>query len=124
MFKFTNPKIDSLLQRIKDLELLNERMLGETNQLLEQLRDAKDQASLFQNKLFDVVGLNKRSEVSEGRSEAKQPIGNKVLSWASQRQKLEQEASIKYYERKNAETEAQRIAALEKDLQIGNSDAS
>lgn len=113
MFKFINPKVEMLTQRIKDLELTNERSITEILYLKIEVNRVTEEREMLQDKLFTVVGLNKQHQ--EQKSAITQPhinVGKQGANWPRTRQTLEQQGTEKYWEKKLKEQEAEKQAAL------------
>lgn len=118
MFKFINPKVEILTNRIKDLELINERMIGENSYLKSELIRVLSERDTLQNKLFDSVGLNKQQPQERIiLNQTPIQVGAKHSNWAKSKQTLEQKAQEEWF-RKNREVVGETIVSLETDLGI------
>lgn len=122
MFKFVNPKIEILNSRIKDLEFANERLIIENSILNSQLNRAQDKADSLQEKLFNLVGIN-RQQSQQINVPSNKPIevGSGRGNWNQTRQALELRAKEKYWTDKNKEVE-ESIGQLETEIGISISD--
>lgn len=116
----------TLQNRIRELELLNETLLGKNYILERELDKAQNDALEFRMKLFEVIGLGPMKPLApeiQGPKIQRDPIqvGNrKTPSWPQVRETLEVQARREYWEKKNKKPEDKNLEGeldkLEKEV--------
>ena len=121
MFRFINPKIEIITIKLRDSEILSERLIGENARLCMELEKAQHQSSVLLEKIFELTGINKNKQIyPEINPVANKPfnVGKRGIDWAKTKQTLEQQAQEKYWtDKKNAE-EATKLADLENQIGV------
>jgi len=113
--KFINPEIESLRQRIVDLEKLSESLLSSNRALMNQLSESKQERDALLQKIFDLTGVNQRRV--DAVNSPPTPITNRTGNWGQVKQILELKAREEYWLNKRKEDETRRTSSLDKDIE-------
>lgn len=118
MWKWINPKVQSLESQIEDLKDIVNALQSENNFKTEEIVRLREDNKDLLNKIFEVTGIQKADVNFQMPNTAPRAINtSRSSSWALQKQKLESEASLKYWEGKRAAAE---IEKLEKEVGVTN----
>jgi hypothetical protein len=125
MFKWINPKVAVLEERLAMLEKLSTTLAAENSTLRSQIDSLESDRRSLLEKIFSITGVSKLgggAGAIEGITQP-QPITAGTKSWAQQRHDLEQAARFKYWDDKKRAESAKLTEELEKDV-LGDKNAS